>query len=79
MTIMMHAPHELTPQSEGRRSCEAHQIMPRPQAGRMSIRMTALLATILVVFAVLHVVGGALLMGRADQPPVKAETLRAAD
>jgi hypothetical protein len=79
MTIMMHALHELAPQSDGKRSWGAYQTMPRSQAGRMSLKMTTLVASILAVFAVLHVVGGTLLMGRADQPPSKTEVLVRAD
>jgi hypothetical protein len=79
MTIMMHALHELAPQSDGKRSWGAYQVMPRSQVGRMSTRMTALVAAILVAFAVFHVVGGTLLMGRADQPPVRSATLISGD
>jgi hypothetical protein len=79
MTIMMHALHELAPQSDGKRSCGAYQVMPRSQAGRMSIKMTTLLAGILVAFAVVHVVGATLLMERADQPPAKTEALKPGD
>jgi hypothetical protein len=79
MTIMMHALHELAPQSDGKRSCGAYQVMPRSRAGRMSSKTTMLLAGILALFAVVHVVGGTLLMGRADRAAAKAETVIAGD
>ena len=79
MTIMMHALHELAPHYDGKRSCGAYQVMPRSQAGRMSSKMTLLLAGILVAFAVVHVVGGTMLMGRADQVPAKTATLVSGD
>jgi hypothetical protein len=79
MTIMMHALHELVPQSGGKYSYRAYQVMARSQAGRMSSKMAALLAGILVAFAVVHVVGGTLLMARADHPPAKTATLVSGD
>ena len=76
MTILMHATlRELAPQSDGKRSWGAHQTMPRSHAGRMSLKMTALVAGILAVFTVLHVVGGTLLMAHADQPPSQTEAV----
>jgi hypothetical protein len=76
MTIMMHATlRELAPESDGKRSWGAHQTLPRSQAGRMSLKMTTLVAGVLAVFAVVHVVGGTLLMARADQPLSKTEAL----
>ena len=76
MTIMMHATlRELTPQSDRKPSWGAYQTLPRSQAGRMSVKMTAVVAVILAVFTVLHVVGGTLLMARADQPPSQTEAV----
>jgi hypothetical protein len=57
MTNMMHAP-----QSDETRSGHASDIMPRSQAGRMSRHVTILIAGGLVVFAVLHLIGGTMLM-----------------
>ena len=74
MTIMMHAQHELAPQSDGERS-GACQTLPRSQAGRMSRKMTTLVVGILAGFAVVHVVGGTLLMTRAAHPSAKTEAL----
>ena len=78
MTMIMHPLHELAPQSDGKRSWGAYQIVPRSHAGRMSIRMTALLAGILVIFAVVHVVGGTLLPARS-YPPAQTQALIWAD
>jgi len=78
MTIMMHALHELAPQSDGKRS-GAGQSLPRSQAGRMSLKMTTLVVGILAGFAVVHVVGATLLMARAAHPSAKTETLLRGD
>ena len=78
MTIMMHALHERAPQSDGKRS-GAYQTLPRSQAGRMSLKMTTLVVGILAVFAVVHVVGGTLLMARAAHPLAKTEALMRGD
>jgi hypothetical protein len=41
--------------------------------------MAAVLAGILTVFAVLHIVGGTSMVGRADQSSARAETLISGD
>jgi hypothetical protein len=64
MTNMMHAP-----QSDETRSGCASDIMPRSQAGRMSRQVMILIAGSLVVFAVLHLIGGTMLMGRQTYSP----------
>ena len=79
MTIMMHALHELAPQSDGKRSWGAYQTLPRSQAGRMSLKMTTLVVGILAGFAVVHVVGGTLLMARAAHPSANTEPLLRGD
>ena len=49
------------------------------QAGRMSLKMTTLVVGILTGFAVVHIVGGTLLMARAAHPSAKTEVLLRAD
>ena len=78
MTIMMHALHELAPQSDGKRS-GACQTLPRSQAGRMSLKMTILVVGILAGFTVVHVIGATLLMARAARPLAKTEALLRGD
>jgi len=52
-----------------------HQPTPR----RLSVRTGIIIGATLVVFAVLHVTGMALIMGAPDQSPAEAATLLRAD